>query len=859
MADNSGSNAYQAIKEIEDILNEVSRVSQSIDNKLESDSQKEPVDKLEVDHDFHRHKAKLALLMLEVRDRFEKLTNMCAGSQVPNGYGDLFSRLVLAFSRFSSVDESNHIFETGSPLLTIDQSAVFLAEAVGILVESYLDADRYDEAASLFSKWLPLSHHEESVFLMVQVAFELISRLAVVSKMSVAREIYDSMEGLGGGRADLVLVHLQEGISSKSSQTAKAQRALAPITEPNLNLVTKPSSPNRDKAIKNPKSFQEDDFVCVVRAQTAVNLISGYTIVDSIDEATEIFYSMPVPKAVEDYVNFRSMAAVNLISAHVRRFHWNEGKALFHELQRLGEMADNSIYQAIALVEITGYTEEDWFFEVVKLYESLEGLSDSSEFALQRMHAAGNLVFAAGEFDHIDLARQIYDTLPSFGDSDEAIMVFASATVNLLTDYCASAMVLNAEELFKDLQSFRQLPVVIEAEAQSCYNLMCLYIRLRNFKKAQQYYQLLGTYIQTPVISTWLAHATSGMTCELLKIDRLEEAINTYSNFDSILSSEQVLTEQASAMFIVVNYLCEAGLRTKASNFYRSFLEKYDSFRSNPPKVTSKEGSQSEEAAKFESYLEINGGVFGRVYRHEVSKGPKKTVDSINDSITQAACLLSVYFGQVMLFKEARAFYSSVQKFVHKEQDRNAAIWALSASFELVANLLEAGKVSEAIEIFDDYQSYRISPKFDNLVDRQIAETGIFIINNTWNLSKIKYIFEAMLANRTQINHSSLLCKASRKYIHLLQQADKLRQAREVYDKVSGAIGLTRRNNTWRVEMALLLLGAYQKVGDLENAKSLMKTLQNVGQNRYILKLRDKAAQIYEQIENPPKPKGRGV
>jgi pentatricopeptide repeat protein len=859
MTDGPRTDPLQMINDIDEMLEQIRELGSFL-GLLDVQPPKEEV---AVDPNTHRRRARLARLLLDVRDNFEKLLAYGTDHGAPSGFDALLNNIVKVFSLLGKVDEARTFYSAGLKILKPEKSAWFLADSVTMLVGAYLEKDRLDEATKLYRQSLVLNCNEDAAIGLIRAAFDLISRMVLNSKVNQAQDIYKTMERFGGGGTGLALVPPLTSASSVGSESSVSTKAsAAPVAptgfkRPELTLVERPQTAERAVVVQNFEAG-ECDYMGIVRAQAAVNVISGFAMLGQVNKAIEVFESMPHLDDVEEDVNLRSMATVNLIYAYLHARKFPLAFELFRDLQRMGHLHDNYVYQATTVVEIIGNIDKQHLAQAKELYDSLEGLSDNPDFLIEKMRAAGNLVFAAGEAGMLDLSREIYDSLPSFGDSDEAHSVRASATVNLMTDYCLDSNVKEAEKLFAFFDDLNQTPEVIDSKVQAAFNLMCSYLRQGQIKLAEKLYRQMSTFGDTLSVATWLAHATFALISEYLKSNDFEKGFKAYAFFEKMELAESILQEQARAMFVMVHFCCEIGLRTKARTIYQDFFDKVEQFQSNAESDADRPASANSETVsrlKMENSLDFDFDVFRMINQHDINYVSKDKEAELNELLAQAACLLIAHNAQVYNFSTARELYKAAEKFAHLEQDRSVAVWILRASYEIVFYLVDYSQVSEAIRIFDDYRSFRKSPMFGDLVDRQILETGSFLIDSTPSISKVSHIYETMFSASSKDNPGFHVFKAARKYVRTLCRSGKVRQARDVHDNLTRHLSVGRRNDNFRVELAVIILEHYLKVGDSENAKSLIEDLDHItGKNRHYLRLRSKADKIYEKIVKKKSP-----
>jgi tetratricopeptide (TPR) repeat protein len=537
------------------------------------------------------------------------------------------------------------------------------------------------------------------------------------------------------------------------------------------------------------------------------------------------------------------MASVNLVCAYIRNRRWDLAIGALEEIRELGRLGDNSIYQAKAVVEIIGYTEMDKLDQAQSLYESLDGLGDGPEFNLERMRAAGNLIYAAGEHGRLDLARRVYDTLGAFGDSEQTIMVKAAATINLMSDYGSASMIKEAEELFGILEGFDSIPELAASKAQGAFNLMCCYIRKRRFKLAEELYGRIRGFGDDPQVTRTLAHATFGLATEYLKIDHFEEAVKAYGYFNDHERSFVFLLEQVKAMYNLVQYCCDKGLRTMANEYYQEFYQLYSSalkIADSPEDDLSR--------TRIESYFEVNGDVFGLMYQD--SEPPKEDKETeLCEYLSDAGALLVSQFAQNMRYKEASEVFATLKALCFKLPVKPVVSNALQASFELVIYLMGDGHAKRALKIFNEYDDFPKEAEVSEMVEEQRIQSGLHIIENTRSLARVRPLFERLIKADGASRYGHYLGQAALRYGELLCEARDYQEARKVYEQMA-SFGDTKRLHLCRLQLAVLLLDHYLLSGDRESAETLNATLKRVGRSRQVVKLRDQATRIVDKIFN---------
>jgi tetratricopeptide (TPR) repeat protein len=829
------------INEIESLIDQAVGLGTTLDNIPEKTEGSGPED-----NSVHRKRAKLALVLIDIRDRSEKLIAAYGEGEAPGDFNLLLARLTGALAYLDKADDCRAFYDAIVRILPAERSAWHIAESSTTVVNAYLSQDRHQEAIDFYRSTLYLNQYEEATICLARSAFYLVSRLVMDEKLSMAQEVYDTMDRYGGGSLSLTLVDAEDGDEPLLTLEPPAESASRPEggnpkipflrQAPVFTLVDKPASASPDSGAAGEGAGP--DYIGTVRAQAAVNLISGYALTGQVEKAQEVYRAMPNPEDVEEYVMLRSMASVNLVCAFIRNRRWDRAMGVLDELRELGRLSDNAIYQAKAVVEIIGYTEEDKLPEAKRLYESLEGLAGSWDFNIERMRAAGNLVYAAGEYGHFDLARRVYDTLSSFGSSHEALLVRTAATLNLMSDYCSSSMLAEAEELFKILESFDNLPEVAESKAQGAFNLMSFHIRRGRIQMAEELYERIKSFGDGPQVVRMLAHATFGLVTEYLKIDNFEGALKAYSRFGQFDRTIIFMLEQVKALYNLVQYCCDKGLRTLAQGYYKDF---YDIYLSGLKNTDLDEGK-----AQMESYFELNGNFFGFVF-HDFDSPREDSETELFEYLSDAGTLIVSHFAQNMRYKEAQEVFGTLLDLTRARCVKPVVSNALQASFEMIIYLMGDGYVAQAMDIFEGYDDFPKSPELGDMVDEQRIQSGLHIIENTRSLPKIKLLFERLSEYAGRAKYIHYLAQAALRYGELLCESGDFAEARRVYELLS-TFGETKRVHMCRLQLAILLLERYLAAGDRDNAETLYATFKKIGRSKQVLKLRDQAARLVDKI-----------
>ena len=834
MSGSSAAEIAQLIQDIDSLIDQALELGNSLDLIKDGGGEAHKDDNVA-----HLKRSKLALVLLEIRNRSERLLGRIEGGRAPHDLNLLLTRLMSALSYLDRVDDCRLFYDSVAKAVSPEGSAWFLAEAATTMVNAYLSQNRQKEAVDFYLGSLHLNRYEEAAIGLVRAAFYLVSRLVMDEKMEIAREIYDTMERFGGGRTNLTLVDPSNTLEAPIS-ASKPPLPAASRQAPNLTLVQSPASFVQSEGGGPCDDDEGNDYIGIVRAQAAVNVISGYAMTGQIDKAQEVFRAMPDPDDVDEYVNLRSMASVNLVCAYIRNRRWDRAMGVLDEIRELGRLSDNAIYQAKAVVEIIGYTEEDKLEQAQRLYESLEGIGDDPEFNRERMRAAGNLVYAAGEYGRLELARRIYDTLVDFGDSRETLLVRAAATLNLMSDYCASYMIPEAEGLFMTLEGFENIPEIAESKAQAAFNLMCCHIRRGRYQMAEDFYARIKTYGDEAPVVRMLAHATFGLVTEYLKIDQFEAALAAYAHFAKFDRTVVYMLEQAKAMYNLVQYCCDKGLRTLARDRYREFYDIY----LGGLKYT--EGDDKDKT-QIESYFEVNGDVFGLIF-HDLEQTPREDRETeLCEYLSDSASLLVSQFSQNMRYKEAGEVFETLMSLAKARPVKPVVSNALQASFEMVIYLMGDGHLKQAASVFDRYDEFPATPEVRDMIDEQRIQSGLHIIENSSNLPKIKLLFDRLSEFADGGKYSHYLAQAALRYGELLCAEGDFIEARRVYERLT-TFGETKRVHLCRLQLAILLLTRYLAVGDSDSAETLYATLKKIGRSKQLARLRDQASRLVDKI-----------
>ncbi|MDR2455726.1 MAG: hypothetical protein LBE49_03920 [Deltaproteobacteria bacterium] len=834
------------ITEIESLIDQAVGLGTTLDNIPEETDDDAPED-----NSVHRKRAKLALILIDIRDRSERLIAAYGEGEAPGDFNLLLSRLTSALAYLDKVDDCRSFYDAIVRILPTERSAWYIADASTTVVNAYLSQDRDQEAIDFYRSTLYLNQYEEAAICLARSAFYLVSRLVMHGTLPLAQEIYDTMDRYGGGRLNLTLIDAEDvdepltleppaesSGRAESSSWADPANPKIPFARqaPILTLVDMPASfsPDFDKTVEGACP----DYIGTVRAQAAVNLINGYSLAGQVEKAMEIYRIMPNPEDVEEYVTLRSMSSVNIICSLIRCRRWDRAMGLLDELRELGRLSDNAIYQAKAVVEIIGYTEEGKLLEAKRLYESLEGLSGGSDFNIERMRAAGNLVYAAGEYGHLDLARRVYDTLSGFGNSHDAILVLTAATLNLMSDYCSSSMLPEAEELFNILESIDNIPDVAESKAQGAFNLMCFHIRRGRIQMAEELYDRIRSFGDSPQVVKMQAHATFGLVTEYLKIDNFDAALKAYARFEQFDRTFLFMLEQVKALYNLVQYCCDKGLRTLAQGYYKGF---YDIYLSGLKNIDLDEGK-----AQMETYFELNGNFFGYVF-HEFDSHREDSESELLEYLSDAGSLIVSQFAQNMRYKEAEEVFGTLLDLTRTSCLKPVVSNALQASFEMIIYLMGDGYLAQAMKIFEGYDEFPKSGEFADMVDEQTIQSGLHIIENTRSLSKIKLLFERLSKYAGRSKYVHYLAQAALRYGELLCESGDFVEARKVYELLT-TFGDTKRVHMCRLQLAILLLERYLAAGDCDNAETLYASFKKIGRSKQALKLRDQAARLVDKI-----------
>jgi tetratricopeptide (TPR) repeat protein len=829
------SDPARLVKELDELVDQVMEIGGSLELPEEpEDFEPWPV---QDESQAHRQRARLALLMISIRDRCERLIELLSegGAPAPKDLDALLPRVLTVMCLLDKVDEAKAFHESFCRLLPPEKSAWYMADGAATVINALLAQDRFDEAVGLYRDSLHLNRWEEAAVALVRGAFFLVSRLVMAENMPLAAEVYHTMERFGGGRINLTLVDPSPG----SASSAAGGRT---VPAPDLRLLAHPDG--SDPAAQGPgRDLADQDYIGIVRAQAAVNIISGYAMNGQTGRALEVFRSMPDPADPEEYVNLRSMASVNLVCAYIRNRRWERAIEVLESLRELGRERDNSLYQAKAVVEIIGYTQKERLGEAIALYESLEGVGEGPEFELERMRAAGNIVYAAGEHGQLELARSFYDSLGAFGDCDEALMVRAAATINLMSDYCAGAMVAEAEELFGILEGLRDLPELMETKAQGAFNLMCCYIRKGRFKLAEELYRRIRTYGDSPRVTMTLAHATFGLVTEYLKLDKLDEALAVYRDFALFPEGLAYDLERAKAMCNLVQYCGGKGLRTMATRFFREVLDSYVRERC---RTRAQIEADPDPKAEILRYFEFNGEVFG-LQRREGETVRDKSDDELCELVSDAGYILVSHYVQEGIFDEATALLRNLNMLAELKPVRTVVQNALQACFETVIFMMGHDRLKEAVALFFSFDAFPAKPGHKAMVADKMIRSGLHIIEHSRSLPDIRLLFDRLTRDAANSSYAHFLGRAALRYGELSCEAGDYAEARRVHGLLA-TFGDTKRINLYRLQLGVRLLEYYYKIGDRDSAVGLFDSIKSVGGSRHGDRLHGQAAKIIEKL-----------
>ncbi|MDR3204501.1 MAG: hypothetical protein LBV23_07125 [Deltaproteobacteria bacterium] len=840
-------NSHAHVKALHEALDRVfDMVYSTMEAKPASEQTAVPVEiTSEQAYENHKKASKLALSCLEVRDCVEKVARN-SFFPGPKGLETALARLVTIYDRLDNIDDSRAYFDQLKTLVDPKTSALFLAEAVNVLIMGYLDHDRLEEAVEVYREHLYLDLYLEAASGLVRAAFYLVSKFVIVEDMDKARDIYETMERFGGGASQLTLVSPKESNASNLSTAPSldADSLTHSPERPRLTLIasaTPTGSASLSGGEPHPLADIGDyDDIGVVRAQAAVNVISGYAMTGQAEKALEVYGAMPAPVDSEEYVSLRSMAAVNLICVYIHDHRWNEAMAIFKEMEDLGRLGDNSVFIGKAVVEIIGFTDKAHLSQAEALYESLASRGSGPDFDLERIRAAGNLIYVCGEFGKLAKARAIFDTLVEFGNSEPILAVRAKATVNLMSDYCAARKIKEAETLYASMDLLGDNQALAESRAEAAHNLMTGYFRAKRYSDAIQTFYSRAKLGDLSRVVFVRARAAFCLVTEFLQEGQMSTALKIYAGFNSFPLSRPVLVEWAKAMVNLVHFCGDNGRRDQARDYFNTLLGVVNEFIKNGGDIETDPLRHPELSSHNEDVSDSPFGGAGAymdvISRHSDSENPEENLHPI-DLLGKAAFNLVYDYTDAGALKQAEEVYRTMLTLNSRpEVTQDAA----QAGVHLLTKAWLSGRVKMSVGIYKSFSKLPVNDKIDSYRARAVLSL-MNLSHGTKNLDLLEDLYSDIKKLSPPEKYGYLLARASQSLVQSLGLAKRIDEAKLIYEAIS-TLGNEPRIVECRAKAAVSLMYAYEAQGYVEEALNLYFNLSKMGESPKLIRNRLKAA-----------------
>jgi pentatricopeptide repeat protein len=844
MDDLTDEGVAKLIVELDQTLDEIYQLAGSLGLVISPDGEYRKLPERE-NSTVHRNRARMALAQVKVRDIVEAIASSEKARAIePANLAEALERLASIYDLLGLIDDSRTYFDAIRPLLKSQDSLWELGSVANMLVIGYIDCDRLDEGADLYLGMLSLGPSEELGHGMARAAFNLISRLAELERMDRAEEIFATME-MWGGKASLTLV--KEG-----GPDAPHGPPQPPRTKPALTLLNRQGGEREPGPERQPPMDSDyDDDAGIIRAQAAVNIVSGYAVTGQPDKAYEIYRSMPeLWDDDEEYVALKSMAAVNMIRVLIQVGRWNEAFHIFREMLLLNRLADTAVLVAKGAVELIGFADQKHIPEAEYAYAALANLGQGEEFLLERSRACGNLIYIYGDFKQLDKARELYDSMGKFGDSLDFLAVRAKATVNLMNDYCVAKMLPQAEELFEILNGFGDHDCLAPSKLQAAHNLMIGYFRANLFRKAESLYRSMAKFGNSQHISAFRARSAFGLLAYYVNANNLEKALEIYATFDELAVSEEALIEKGKALVNLVNFVGGLGLTTLARKHYLAFYDVATDFLRS-----TKEDDAYDEPGAYElgqEGLEPPIGGFAEVVGHYYKMDSEIDQDYIDENLDldlysllcKAAFNLILDYVKLDDFGQAEAMYQTMLN-LDSLGNPNVAQDTAQAGCVIISEAITLGKWPITMRILENMKTLPDTQPVNH--QKCLAAINILNYNIPRKLSITRTVYEFLSETHPSGPDGFYLARAAQDMVIALVRDKQYQEALEIYNSMA-KLGNYARIIEKRASAASFLMQAYESLGWLAEAKKIYNDLSGMGNKPKVAKHRLRAAKMLAKL-----------